>query len=120
MADRRRLFAAVRVDVRDRWLPRLMRVVNAEAITILEWLRPSPRKRSTNTLKKNLTKLNALIGLAACAVPIAGWRRIQEKGRIRCPPGEVGFEINHRQPKKCIQSIGAEAPRSSIKLYSMD
>jgi Domain of unknown function (DUF4158) len=63
-ADRRQLDAEVSADVRENWLPRLMRVVSPEAMTVLEWLRRPPRRRSTKTLKEELAKLHALDALS--------------------------------------------------------
>lgn len=64
LADRQRLDAAVPGAVRETWLPRLMREMTPGPMTVLEWLRRPPRKRSTKTLQEELTKLQALIALS--------------------------------------------------------
>jgi TnpA family transposase len=64
LADRQRLDSAVPADVRNAWLPRLMREMTPGPMTVLEWLRRPPRKRSTKTLQEELAKLYALIGLS--------------------------------------------------------
>jgi hypothetical protein len=50
--DRRHLDEVVPASVRDSWLDQLMREKYPEPMTVLEWLRRPPRKRSRKTLMK--------------------------------------------------------------------
>jgi hypothetical protein len=62
-ADCKRLDAAVPACIRERWLPVLLSEVGAGSMTVLEWLRRPPRRRSTETLREELRKLQLTIEL---------------------------------------------------------
>jgi TnpA family transposase len=56
LQDRRYLDEAVPAKVRDNWLIQLMREKYPEPMTVLEWLRRPPRKRSRKTLDEEISK----------------------------------------------------------------
>lgn len=56
LQDRRHLDEVVTVTVRDSWLNQLMREKYPEPMTMLEWLRRPPRKRSRKTLDEEISK----------------------------------------------------------------
>ena len=55
--DRRHVDEAIPVSVRESWLPRLLREMSPGPMTVLEWLRRPPRRRSKKTLDEELSKL---------------------------------------------------------------
>ncbi len=55
--DRRHLDEAIPASVRESWLPRLLREMSPGPMTVLEWVRRPPRKRSKKTLDEELSKL---------------------------------------------------------------
>ena len=107
IADRQRLDAAVRADVRDSWLPRLMRVVNPEAMTVLEWLRRPPRKRSTKTLKEELAKLHALIGLSPPGEPVG------------IPPERLRAYARRMRRRRPIKVQAIAEPRRTLEIAAL-
>jgi len=56
LQDRRHLDEVVSAKVRDNWLNQLMREKYPEPMTVLEWLRRPPRKRSRKTLDEEISK----------------------------------------------------------------
>jgi Domain of unknown function (DUF4158) len=56
LQDRRYLDEVVPAKVRDNWLNLLMREKYPEPMTVLEWLRRPPRKRSRKTLDEEISK----------------------------------------------------------------
>jgi TnpA family transposase len=62
--DRRHLDLATTVAVRESWLPRLLAERSPGPITLLEWLRRPPRKRSTKTLEEEVAKFHAILALS--------------------------------------------------------
>jgi len=56
LQDRRYLDEAVSAKVRDNWLNQLMGEKYPEPMTVLEWLRRPPRKRSRRTLDDEISK----------------------------------------------------------------
>jgi hypothetical protein len=56
LQDRRHLDEVVSAKVRDSWLNQLMREKYPEPMTVLEWLRRPPRKRSRKTLDEEISK----------------------------------------------------------------
>ena len=55
-ADLQRLEMVIPTERRASWLPRLLREVLPGPITVLEWLRRSPKKRSPQTLRDEVEK----------------------------------------------------------------
>jgi hypothetical protein len=60
LQDRRYLDEVVPAKVRDNWLNQLMREKYPEPMTVLEWLRRPPRKRSRKTLDEELSKWSVI------------------------------------------------------------
>jgi hypothetical protein len=56
LEDRRHLDERVPAKIRDNWLNQLMHERYPEPMTILEWLRRPPRKRSRKTLDEEISK----------------------------------------------------------------
>jgi len=54
---RRHLDEAIPASARESWLPRLLREMSPGPMTVLEWVRRPPRKRSKKTLDEELSKL---------------------------------------------------------------
>lgn len=62
--DRRYLDEAVGASVRENWLTQLMREKYPGPMTVLEWLRRPPGKRSRKTLDEELSKLTVIRALS--------------------------------------------------------
>ena len=58
--SRRYLDEVVPAKVQDNWLTQLMREKYPEPMTVLEWLRRPPRKRSRKTLDEEISKWLAI------------------------------------------------------------
>jgi hypothetical protein len=87
--DRRYLDSVVYTRQRDAWLPGLLRETHPSPMTILEWIRRPPRKRSKKTLEEAIRKLLAIYALypptLAPGIPVERLRAYARRMQRRRP-----------------------------------
>ncbi len=62
-ADVQRVEAVVETNLRASWVPRLLREIKPGPMTVLEWVRRPPKKRSPSTLRDEVAKFQTLRAL---------------------------------------------------------
>jgi hypothetical protein len=89
LQDRQHLDEVVPASVRDNWLKQLMRERYPEPMTVLEWLRRPPRKRSRKALDEEISKWLVIRAMAppACLdrIPTERLRAYARRMRRRRP-----------------------------------
>jgi hypothetical protein len=90
LQDRRYMDEVVPAKVRDNWLTQLMRAKYPEPMTVLEWLRRPPRKRSRKTLDEEISKWLVIRAMT----PPAGLERIPAQ-RLRAYARRMHVETDH-------------------------
>ncbi len=91
--DRRHLDTHVYFRQRDAWLPALLRESHLGSMTVLEWIRRPPRKRSTKTLREEFHKLQTILRIGPpllnLSIP-AGRLRAYAHRMLRRRPAKIG------------------------------
>ena len=87
--DRRYLDSMVYMRQRDSWLPALLRETHPRPLTVLEWIRRPPRKRSKKTLQEELGKLLTIYTLCpptlTPGIPVSRLRAYARRMQRRRP-----------------------------------
>jgi hypothetical protein len=107
LQDRRHLDEVVPAKVRDNWLNQLMREKYREPMTVLEWLRRPPRKRSRKTLDEEISKWLVIRAMT----PPVGLDRIPTQ-RLRA----YARRMRRRRPIK-VREIAE--PRRTLELAAL-
>jgi hypothetical protein len=105
--DVQRVEALADAQLRATWIPRLLREMEPRPLTVLEWLRRAPKKRSPTTLRDAVSKLHALRSLW----PVTGPLRIPA-GRLRV----YAQRMARRRPAKLREIT---EPRRTLEIASL-
>ena len=107
LADRKRLDAAVPAYVRDRWLPGLLSDIGPGSMTVLEWLRRPPRRRSTKTLREELRKLHVIIEL------------MPPSDRVGIPPERLRAYARRMRRRRPVKVRELAEPRRTLEVAAL-
>jgi TnpA family transposase len=105
--DVQRVEALADAQLRATWIPRLLREMEPGPLTVLEWLRRAPKKRSPTTLRDAVSKLHALRSLW----PVTG--------RLTIPAGRLRVYAQRMARRRPAKLREITEPRRTLEIASL-